>query len=308
MRTILVQLDTSQFASLFDQIVAYDAGTDVVTGYARVAPGDVRDLVYGAIFTRGPKDLHRTALFIGGDDMDRAEALLDAARQAMFGPMRVSIMLDAKGACTTAAAAVGRIERTIGSLRDARALVVAGTGAVGRRAAGLLAQAGAQVTITSRRGEDAVRVGTAIARRTGHRVETLVIADPWQTRSALAAAEVVLASGPPGVRLVPRELWAEQRSLRVVVDLNAVPPYGIDGVEPHDDGAIRNGVACFGALGVGGFKMKLHKACIARLFERNDLVLDVEAIAEVARELEHARSLAAVAELPTGPGAAVQPS
>jgi hypothetical protein len=31
--------------------------------------------------------------------------------------------------------------------------------------------------------------------------------------------------------------------------------------------------------------MKIHKACIARLFERNDLVLDAEAIAELAREL-----------------------
>ena len=40
----------------------------------------------------------------------------------------------------------------------------------------------------------------------------------------------------------------------------------------------------FGALGVGGLKMKIHKACIARLFERNDLVLDAETIAEVARE------------------------
>ena len=29
--------------------------------------------------------------------------------------------------------------------------------------------------------------------------------------------------------------------------------------------------------------MKIHKACIARLFERNDLVLDAETIAEVAR-------------------------
>jgi len=31
--------------------------------------------------------------------------------------------------------------------------------------------------------------------------------------------------------------------------------------------------------------MKVHKACIARLFERNDLVLDAETIADVAREL-----------------------
>jgi hypothetical protein len=31
--------------------------------------------------------------------------------------------------------------------------------------------------------------------------------------------------------------------------------------------------------------MKIHKACIAKLFERNDRVLDAETIAEVAGEL-----------------------
>jgi methylenetetrahydrofolate/methylenetetrahydromethanopterin dehydrogenase (NADP+) len=37
-------------------------------------------------------------------------------------------------------------------------------------------------------------------------------------------------------------------------------------------------VACFGAVGVGGTKMKIHKAAVARLFERNDQVLDAEEI------------------------------
>jgi hypothetical protein len=31
--------------------------------------------------------------------------------------------------------------------------------------------------------------------------------------------------------------------------------------------------------------MKIHQACIARLFERNDLVLDAETIADVAEEV-----------------------
>jgi methylenetetrahydrofolate/methylenetetrahydromethanopterin dehydrogenase (NADP+) len=47
----------------------------------------------------------------------------------------------------------------------------------------------------------------------------------------------------------------------------------------------REGVTVFGAFGVGNFKTKLHKACIVRLFERNDLVLDAEAICDVARGL-----------------------
>ena len=61
-----------------------------------------------------------------------------------------------------------------------------------------------------------------------------------------------------------------------------MPPLGIEGIEVTDNGAERETAStAFGALGVGGLKMKIHKACIARLFERNDLVLDAETIAEV---------------------------
>jgi hypothetical protein len=70
-----------------------------------------------------------------------------------------------------------------------------------------------------------------------------------------------------------------------VVDLNAVAPLGVEGVELQDAGIEREGAKVFGAFGVGNFKNKLHKACVARLFERNDLVLDAETIADVAREL-----------------------
>src|SRR2546430_13128102 len=55
-------------------------------------------------------------------------------------------------------------------------------------------------------------------------------------------------------------------------------------VDANDAGVVKDGIMVFGAFGVGNFKTKLHKACIARLFTRNDLVLDAEAIAEVDRK------------------------
>ena len=60
MRKLLLQLDSSRLPSVFDQIVAYDAGADVVLSYGGVTPEDVRDLIHGCIFTRGPKDLHNS--------------------------------------------------------------------------------------------------------------------------------------------------------------------------------------------------------------------------------------------------------
>src|SRR5256885_7764506 len=107
-RKILIQLDGDAQPSVFDRVVALDAGADEVFSYGGVRPEQVRDLVHGAIFTRGPKDLHRTALFVGGSDVAAGERLLAEAVKAMlpqFG-LRVSALLDANGANTTAAAAV----------------------------------------------------------------------------------------------------------------------------------------------------------------------------------------------------------
>src|SRR5262245_66440231 len=121
--------------------------------YGAVTDDAVRDLVHGAIFTRGPKDLHNTAIFIGGTDVAAGERLLAAACAAFFGPMRVSIMIDSNGSNTTAVAAVAKLQQVAGAVVGRRAVVTAGTGPVGMRAAGLLAQAGADVVVTSRRSE-----------------------------------------------------------------------------------------------------------------------------------------------------------
>src|SRR4029078_2773523 len=94
MRKLLLQLDSSRLPSVFDQVVAYDAGADVIMSYGGVTEGDVRDLIHGCIFTRGPKDLQHTAVWIGGTNMSAGEQLLAMAQDALFDPFRVSIMLD----------------------------------------------------------------------------------------------------------------------------------------------------------------------------------------------------------------------
>jgi methylenetetrahydrofolate/methylenetetrahydromethanopterin dehydrogenase (NADP+) len=283
-RNLLLQLDSSSHPSVFDRVVAYDAGADEVMSYGGVDESAVRDLVHGAIFTRGPKDLHQTAVFIGGTDMPAGEKLLAAVRKAFFGPLRVSVMLDANGSNTTAVAAVAKLERTVGSLQGRRAIVTAGSGPVGMRAAGLLAKAGADVTITTRRPEGQ-RLADQIGQRFGVTVRVVSLPDPSRAAAVIEGAEMLLNAGPPGVHVVPRDAWDGRAGLQVAADLNAVPPLGIEGIEVNDDGADRGGTKAFGALAIGGLKMKIHKACIARLFERNDLVLDAETIAEVAGAL-----------------------
>ena len=285
MRKLLLQLDSSRLPSVFDQVVAYDAGADVVMSYGGVTETDVRDLVHGCIFTRGPRDLHNTAVWIGGSNMSAGEQLLAMAQDALFGEFTVSIMLDSNGSNTTAVAAVVKIEETLGDLQGKKVVILAGTGPVGQRAAGLLAHDGAHVTITSRKPEQGEKARQFISARFNVQVEAVTLADPSKLPEVLDGAEILLNSGPAGVQMVPKSAWTAVKTLRVAVDLNAVPPLGIDGVDVNDAGVKRNGVIVFGAFGIGNFKTKLHKACVARLFTRKDLVLDAEAIAEIAREL-----------------------
>jgi hypothetical protein len=285
MRKLLLQLDSSRLPSVFDQIVAYDAGADVIMSYGGVSETDVRDLIHGCIFTRGPKDLKNTAVWIGGSNMSAGEQLLAMAQDAMFDPLRVSVMLDSNGSNTTAVAAVVKIEETLGDLRGRKVLILAGTGPVGQRAAGLLASDGAHVTITSRKPEQGEKARQFISARFNVQVEAVPMSDPSMLSECLKGVDVLLNSGPAGVQMVPKQAWVSVKSLKIAVDLNAVPPLGIEGIDVNDAGTKKDGVVVFGAFGVGNFKTKLHKACVARLFTRNDLVLDAEAIAEVAREM-----------------------
>jgi methylenetetrahydrofolate/methylenetetrahydromethanopterin dehydrogenase (NADP+) len=284
MLKLLLQLDSSRLPSVFDQVVAYDAGADRVMSQGGVTEGEVRDLVLGCIFTRSPKDMKNTAIFIGGADMAAGEKLLAAATKVFFANFRVSTMLDSNGSNTTAVAAVVKITQALGgSVKGRKIVVTAGTGPVGTRAAGLFAKAGADVIITSRKPEDGERVSAEICKRFGGSVKSVPLREPSQAAAAVAGAEVLLNAGPAGVKLIPRDAWAGK--FKVVVDLNALPPLGIEGVEVNDDGETREGAIAFGALGIGNFKMKLHKECIMRLFMRSDLVLDAETIEDVAKDL-----------------------
>jgi hypothetical protein len=253
--------------------------------YGGVTEGDVRDLIHGCIFTRGVKDLHNTAVWIGGNNMSAGEQLLAMAQDALFEPFKVSIMLDSNGSNTTAVAAVVRIEQTLGDLKGKKVVVLAGTGPVGQRAAGLLARDGAHVIITSRKPEQGEKARQFISARFNVQVESTTMSDPSQCAKVLEGVEVLVNSGPAGVQMVPRNAWSSQKTLKIAVDMNAVPPLGIEGIDVNDAGEKRDGVVMFGAFGIGNFKTKLHKACVAKLFTRNDLVMDAEAIVDVARDL-----------------------
>jgi hypothetical protein len=285
-KKVLLQLDTDQHPSPFDAIVAHDAGVDVLLSHGAVAPEAVRDLVQGAFFTRAPGD-SSMAVWVGGSDVSAGETVLDEVKATYFGPFRLSAMLDSDGCNTTAATAIALIAKDR-DLRGRRAVIV-GVGPVGVRSATLLTQEGCEVLATTIPadvlGTDSYRRprGLEVAERLG--IDAREVEDRAEMEAALEGANIVLAAGPAGVQLLPQEVWSANPAIELLADYNAAEPLGIEGVEAGDDLVEREGKLVLGALAIGGKKMKTHKACVRRLFERNDLVLNADGVYAVAREI-----------------------
>lgn len=289
MRTILIQLDPDQHASVFDRVVAIDAGVDELFSYGSVDPAAVPSLVHGAIFTRKPADLKATAIFVGGTNVARAEEILETIKRTFFGPMRCSVLLDANGSNTTAAAAVLAAGRHL-ALAGAKALVLGATGPVGRRVGLLLAKEGAAVWLGSRtvdRAEDACQA--IRARHPDAKVFPVAVTEPTSISRHPERFDLVVSAAAAGARVIEAEHLHGHANVKVLIDLNAVPPTGIHGVEITDNGREAQGVCHYGALGIGGVKMKIHKAAIASLFEANDRILDAEEVYAIGAGIEAKR-------------------
>ena len=223
-------------------------------------------------------------MFLGGASMAAGEALLDAVRAKFYGGFRVSVMLDSNGANTTAAAGVALLAKA-NPLAGKRAIVLGGTGPVGMRVAAMLALEGAAVSITGRKLDKTQKAADAIGRRFGVQIAAIEAPDDAARARAADGHEVIYAAGAIGHQLVAQEDWQSQGSVQMVADVNPEPPFGIGGIAANDKARDYNGKLAFGALGIGGLKLRLHRACIGRLFEQNDLVLDAENILAIAKEM-----------------------
>jgi hypothetical protein len=284
MKKLLYQFDTDPLPSVFDNVVGFDGGADHVSAYGGINAMNVGDLVDGAIFTRGFKDKKSTAIFIGGGNITEGQAVLAAVRRKFFAGFRVSVMFDCNGCNTTASAAVAWLAHGR-SLAGKRAVVLGGAGPVGQRAAVLLAREGADVAITGRKREVVQAACDSIQARFGIAVGAVEAPTNAERGAAIQGAQIVLATGAAGITLLGETQWQHSTTLQLVADANALPPAGIEGVGQNDRGALRHGKILFGALGFGALKLALHRACVGRLFEQNDLLLDAEEIYTIAKTM-----------------------
>jgi len=269
-------------ASPFDVNMAADAGYQIITPYTDVSLDGVTALTQDAIFSRGPKGVARTGIFVGGRDALLAADMLERAKAAMFKPFVVSLMADPSGAYTTAAAMVACVEAALRrhhglELGGQQVLVLGGTGPVGRIAAVLAAQVGAVVRIASHSGlQAAQKAAQDTGARFGVALQGVSGADRTTLRAELAQSAVVLACAAAGVQVVSSEDLGFAKALKVAADVNAVAPEGIAGVGVMDDAKPLAGVAGavgIGALAVGNVKYQTQHRLLVRMHDAESAVV-----------------------------------
>lgn len=281
MKKLLLHLDTDISPSTFDQVVAYDSNVDNIIAYGGITVDNVTSHVHGMIFTRSVDNLKNSAIFIGGSNVSASDLVGAAVKRAFFGPMTVSVMLDPNGSNTTAAAIVRKV-MTNYDINDKKVVII-GSGPVGQRTALFFLKEGAgEVVITSRDITRSTAISLQMKSAYGVNVTAGEAANDESVNKLLNDAHVAIACGPPGVCVIPQSAWESNDTLEVVADVNAVPPQGIAGLDVMDNGTDKKGIRFYGALTIGNFKMKVHRAAIKSLYESNNQFLNESTIYDIA--------------------------
>ncbi len=245
------------------------------------------------MFPRGPGGAKHTKIFIGGQDVGKALGILEVAKKSMFPPFELAIIVDPRGAYTTASAAVAKTlalfkEKEFGGFNGKNATVLAGTGPVGQVAARLYAMEGGNVVVTSRKLQRAAAVASKINEEIGaERTCGVQASAPDEIREAIRHADVILSAGAAGIQLLPVKVLKDYgKRCKVVGDINAVPPLGVEGLKPTDECVeFLPGTWGVGALAIGSFKSKIEAELFKRAVESSKGILDYKVAYEIAKSI-----------------------
>lgn len=292
---ILHMVTPEKNLSPFDVNMALDAGWTAAIPYLHVELNEMQALVQDAIFSRTPKAVKRTGLFVGGRDAKRAIDMLNLAKKSMVPPFEISCFADPSGAFTTAAAMVVLVERELKKkfhtdLSGKNVLCLGGTGPVGQIAAALSAKAGAHVKIVGRQLEKSQAIAALVNTEFNNGEITIIGEADANKVMLMETADVVYATAAAGFQVLSADLIAAAPFLKVAADVNAVPPSGIAGLEASHHGTpiegSKSGAVGVGALAIGQVKYKTQSGLLGRMRETNKPVyLSFGDAFDLAREL-----------------------
>jgi len=282
--------------SPFDVNMAYEAEFEAVIPYSNVTLEEIHGLTQDTVFSRGPKGIKRTGIFIGGRDFGLAIDMLKRARAAMAPPFEVSVFADPSGAITTAAALVACVgywtKKIAGaSLENKKVYIFGGTGPVGICAGILLSGCQSEVYLVSHRGE---QIANETARETNIRFGANIRGSSnlsnEETTGLIQKADIIIGAAKAGVRLASAKQLSLAEKLLIAADVNAVPPSGFEGVGVNDYGKVLDTEAGravgIGALAIGDVKYKVHSKILALMMSSdNARYFEHTAAFEIAREI-----------------------
>ncbi|HEY8355281.1 MAG TPA: NAD(P)-dependent methylenetetrahydromethanopterin dehydrogenase [Methylophilaceae bacterium] len=290
--SILHLITAAKNASPFDVNMAYDAGFDKIMPYTNVEMKEVMPLVQDAIFSRSPSGVKRESIFIGGRDIDVAMDMLAEARKSMVPPFEVSVFADPSGAFTTAAGMMAKVEQHLGKhfggdLSGRKVSVFGATGPVGGCTAVIAAKYGAEVELVAHRTMDTVEAkATSYNQRYGVDIKCVDGSNDELKVEVLKNTDIALCCAAAGVRVITVAQMAASDRLKIVADVNAVPPTGAEGVDVHADGVAIEGTKAYGigALAIGNVKYRTQHNLLKQMLESEEKqYLDFLAAFEMAR-------------------------
>jgi len=289
--------DTDENASPFDINMAYDAGFDIVVPVSKMKAEYVPKLVQDAIFSRKPNA--PTAFFIGGSDVKEGEKIAKAVKKSLVPPFECPIVIDPRGSHTTASAVVAMtidIANRKHGITDLKGknVVIFGAGPVARIAAILAAKIGCNTYIVETWDESNKQfiqnLAKELTEEAGEEATCIngIFAPEFEERFERAQeADIIWSLAAAGVEILSEEWMQKLTGKKLVVDINLVPPYGIEGIKPkHKNDEIYPGIFGIGALALGRLKANSEAEILKEAAKTKGLkIFDYQYAFNVATEL-----------------------
>ena len=268
---ILHLITSEKNASPFDVNMACDAGYDLVIPYTNVNLTDVKGLVQDAIFSRSVKNAKKTGIFICGKDASLALDMMDMAKKSMVPPFEISVFPDPAGSFTTAAAMVACTEKTLKDkfntdFKNKNIIIYGGKGIVGGISAIMCAKEGSKCTIV---GYDGIANVEKKANEYKSRFNVEILPGDGSSddlnSSYLPNADIIFCAARAGTQVISKDQLLLAKNAKILADVNAVPPAGLEGVNLKDDDYEHEcGALSIGPLTSGDIKVKTQY----RMFEK----------------------------------------
>ena len=289
--------DTDDNASPFDINMAYDAGFDIVVPISRMTADQVPKLVQDAIFSRKPGA--PTTFFIGGSNVKEGEKIAKTVKKSLVPPFECPLIIDPRGSHTTASAVVAmtmNIAAKKHGLKDLKGkkVVIFGAGPVGRIAAILAAKIKCDTYLVETWDKSSKEFVQNLAKELtdeagegATEIKGVFTPEPEQRVEIVKDADIIWSLAAAGVEILSEESMRKLSGKKIVVDINLVPPYGIEGLKPkHKNDEIYPGIFGIGALALGRLKSNSEAEILKEAANTNgSKVFNYNYAFEVAKKL-----------------------